>query len=135
MGRSLSAPYEIAWPDRSAKEAVLNSCAERERAMLIEDIRKNPPTAVLADNLTGRLGRVAARAPPDVADLLKNYRLAETVNGIGLSDDSPPSRRDRAIAPAFPSMPAFKVSAAGFRRAPRGNAETLSAIGRAARWR
>jgi hypothetical protein len=65
------------------KAAVLNRYAERERATLIDDIRKNPPTVVLVDNLTGDWD-TWLRANPDVADLLKDYRLAETVNGIEL---------------------------------------------------
>jgi hypothetical protein len=69
-------------------EAVLNSYVERERAMLIEDIRKNPPTVVLVDNLTGD-GDAWLRANPDVADLLKDYRLAEAVNGIKLLTIAP----------------------------------------------
>jgi hypothetical protein len=65
------------------KAAVLNGYAERERAMLIDDIRKNPPTVVLVDNLTGDWD-AWLRGNPDVADLLKGYRLAETVNGVEL---------------------------------------------------
>jgi hypothetical protein len=65
------------------KAAVLNGYAERERAMLIDDIRKNPPTVVLVDNLTGDWN-TWLRGNPDVKDLLKDYRLAETVNGIKL---------------------------------------------------
>ena len=65
------------------QEAVLNPYAERERALLIEDIRKNPPTVVLVDNLTGDWGAWLL-ANPDVADLLKDFRLAETVNSVEL---------------------------------------------------
>jgi hypothetical protein len=38
---------------------------------------------VLVDDLTGDWD-TWLRASPDVADLLKDYRLAETVNGIKL---------------------------------------------------
>ena len=65
------------------QEQVLNAHADRERAMLIEDVRKNSPTVVLVDNLTGD-GTSWLQANPDVADLLKDYRVVETVNGIDL---------------------------------------------------
>ena len=65
------------------QEPALNRYADRERAMLVEDIMKNPPTVVLVDNLTDDWN-AWLRANPDVADLLKNYRLAETINGVDL---------------------------------------------------
>jgi hypothetical protein len=65
------------------QEPALNRYADRERAMLVEDIIKNPPTVVLVDNLTDDWN-AWLRANPDVADLLKNYRLVETINGVDL---------------------------------------------------
>ena len=51
--------------------------------MLIEDIRRTPPTVVLVDDLTGR-GSAWLAAHPDVAGLLKDYHLVETVNRVGI---------------------------------------------------
>ena len=63
------------------REAALDAHAARERAMLIEDIRRTPPSVVLVDDLTGRGGAWLA-AHPDVAVLLKDYRPVETVNRV-----------------------------------------------------
>ena len=57
--------------------------AARERAMLIEDFKRNRPTVVLVDNLTGKWGEWL-QSNPDVAELLKSYRLRQTVNGIDI---------------------------------------------------
>jgi hypothetical protein len=57
--------------------------AARERAMLIEDIKRIEPTVVLVDNLTGDWS-AWLQSHRDVADLLKDYRLEETVNGIDI---------------------------------------------------
>ena len=67
-------------PDR---EAALDAHAARERAMLVEDIRRMKPTVVLVDDLTGR-GSAWLAAHPDVALLLKDYRLADTVNRVAI---------------------------------------------------
>lgn len=65
------------------REAVLDVYAAREREMLIEDIRRTPPTVVLVDDLTGR-GSAWLATHPDVAELLKGYRPAETINGVAI---------------------------------------------------
>ena len=65
------------------REAALQTHEARERAMLIEDIKKMPPTVVLVDDLTGH-GSAWLAAHPDVADLLKDYRIAETVNRVAI---------------------------------------------------
>jgi hypothetical protein len=64
-----------------ARDALLESYAARERAMLIEDIRKRPPTVLLVDDLTGE-ATAWLQAHPDVADLLKDFRKVETINGV-----------------------------------------------------
>jgi hypothetical protein len=51
--------------------------------MLIEDIHRIRPSAVLVDNLTGDWS-AWLRSHPDVSDLLSDYRLAETINGIDI---------------------------------------------------
>jgi len=67
-------------PDR---EAALELHAARERAMLIEDIRRTPPTVVLVDDLTGH-GSAWLAAHPDVAEMLKDFHVAETVNRVAI---------------------------------------------------
>jgi hypothetical protein len=57
--------------------------AAGERAMLIEDFKRNRPTVVLVDNLTGKWGEWL-QSNPDVAALLKSYRLRQTANGIDI---------------------------------------------------
>jgi hypothetical protein len=64
-------------------EAALDAYAARERAMLIEDIRRTPPTVVLVDDLTGG-GSAWLTAHPDVAGLLRDYRLTDTVNRVAI---------------------------------------------------
>lgn len=66
-----------------ARDRLLEAYAARERAMLIEDIRKVPPTVVLVDDLTGT-GSAWLNAHPDVAELLKDFRLLETVNNVAI---------------------------------------------------
>lgn len=64
------------------QDATLTRHEARERAMLVEDIKKNPPDIVLVDNLTGD-GSTWLR-DPDLAVLLKSYRLAETLNRVDI---------------------------------------------------
>jgi UDP-N-acetyl-D-mannosaminuronic acid transferase (WecB/TagA/CpsF family) len=64
-------------------DQVLDGYAARERAMLIEDIRRIEPSVVLVDNLTGD-GSTWLRAHPEISSLLSDYQLAETVNGIDI---------------------------------------------------
>lgn len=65
------------------REAALEIYAKRECAMLVDDIRKNPPDIVLVDNLTAD-GRAWLSAHPDVADLLTAYHRVETINHIDI---------------------------------------------------
>jgi hypothetical protein len=67
-------------PD-AATLATLERHAATERQWLIEDIRRIPPTVVLIDNLTDDWGGWL-RSHPDIADLLKDYRLAETFDRV-----------------------------------------------------
>jgi hypothetical protein len=67
-------------PDR---EAALEAHAARERAMLVEDIRRTTPNVVLVDDLTGS-GSAWLAAHPDVAALLKDYRLTDIINRVAI---------------------------------------------------
>jgi hypothetical protein len=61
----------------------LDIYAARERAMLVEDINRVRPSVIMVDNLTGE-GSAWLQSHPDVSGLLRDYRLAETVNGIDI---------------------------------------------------
>jgi len=61
----------------------LDIYAARERAMLVEDIHRVRPSVVLVDNLTGD-GSAWLQSHPDVSGLLRDYQLAETINGIDI---------------------------------------------------
>jgi hypothetical protein len=63
--------------------ALLDGYASREREWLIADFRKYQPTVVLVDNHTDYWG-AWLRASPDLVDLMKSYRLAETRVGIDI---------------------------------------------------
>jgi hypothetical protein len=69
-------------PDRQTL-ATLDGYAAREREWLIADFRIHRPTVVLVDNLTDDWGSWV-RASPELVDLLKDYRLAETVMGVDI---------------------------------------------------
>jgi hypothetical protein len=63
--------------------ANLDRYAAREREWLIADFRKYRPTIVLVDNFTD--GWTSwAQASPELVDLLKGYRLSETVMGVDI---------------------------------------------------
>jgi hypothetical protein len=63
--------------------ANLDRYAAREREWLIADFRKYQPTVVLVDNFTDDwTGWV--NASPELVDLLKGYRLSETVMGVDI---------------------------------------------------
>ena len=62
-------------PEQDSK---LDFYAARERAMLIEDIKKMPPTVVLIDNQLSDWG-AWLRADPEVSELLKPYKFSQTV--------------------------------------------------------
>jgi hypothetical protein len=70
------------------QEATLDRYAANERAMLIEDIKKNPPTVVLVDNYSDRWSDWLAEHP-DVADVLKAYRPITTINDIEVRAKTP----------------------------------------------
>ena len=59
----------------------LDFYAARERAMLIEDINRVRPSVILVDNLTGDWS-AGLQSHPDVSGLLRDFQLAETINGI-----------------------------------------------------
>ena len=63
--------------------ANLDRYAAREREWLIADFRIYRPTVVLVDNLTDDWTGWA-HASPDLVDLLKGYRLSETVMGVDI---------------------------------------------------
>ncbi len=63
------------------QRAKLDNYAAQERAMLIEDIRKNQPTVVLVDNFSDQWSQWLGDNP-DVAGLLGDYRLVATINDI-----------------------------------------------------
>ena len=63
--------------------AMLDGYAAREREWLIADFRMFRPTVVLVDNLTDDWGSWM-RASPELVDLLKRYRLSETVMGVDI---------------------------------------------------
>ena len=60
---------------------MLDGYAARERGWLIADFRMYRPTVVLVDNLTDDWGSWM-HASPELVDLLKGYRLSETVMGV-----------------------------------------------------
>jgi hypothetical protein len=70
------------------QEARLDRYATRERAMLIEDIKRNPPTVVLVDNFSDHWSGWLQQNP-DVADLLRDYRLVNTINDIEVRAKTP----------------------------------------------
>ena len=53
----------------------------RESAMLIADIKNNEPTVLLVDNFSDNWSKWLADNP-DVADVLRKYRLVATINDI-----------------------------------------------------
>jgi len=61
----------------------LDAYAARERAMLIEDIIRIRPSVVLVDNLISS-GSAWLQSHPDVSGLLRDYQLAETVDGVDI---------------------------------------------------
>lgn len=64
-------------------DARLNAYLALERKWLIEDFRRLPPDIVLVDNLRDDWG-AWARADAEVAQLLKPYRLVQSIEGIDI---------------------------------------------------
>lgn len=64
-------------------DPVLDAYADRERAMLIEDIKRIRPSVILVDDLTGD-GSEWLRSHPEVSGLLSDYQPVETINSIGI---------------------------------------------------
>lgn len=56
--------------------------------MLIEDIRNNPPTVVLIDNYSDHWSDWL-RDNPEVAGMLRDYRLVTTINDIEVRAKTP----------------------------------------------
>jgi hypothetical protein len=77
-----------AGPLEPGQEAKLDRYAARERAMLIEDIRNNPPTVVLIDNYSDHWSDWL-RDNPEVAGMLRDYRLVTTINDIEVRAKTP----------------------------------------------
>jgi len=73
---------ETGSPDRETL-AMLDGYVARERQWLIEDFRLYRPTIVLVDNFTGDWGSWM-RASPELVDLMKGYRLSETVMRVDI---------------------------------------------------
>lgn len=65
------------------QDGKLDAYVAHERAMLIDDIKKTPPTVVLVDNLLGDWG-AWLRHDPELSELLKHYRLSQTVKHIDI---------------------------------------------------
>lgn len=65
------------------KAETLNGYVARERAWLIEDIKRRPPTVVLVDNMNGRWGEWIA-ADAELSALLKPYTKADSVHGVDI---------------------------------------------------
>jgi hypothetical protein len=63
--------------------AMLDGYGAREREWLIKDFRTYRPKVVLVDNFTDDWGSWM-RASPELVDLLKGYRLSETVMGVDI---------------------------------------------------
>jgi hypothetical protein len=64
-------------------DARLDGYVARERAQLIADIKRDPPSVVLVDNLLGDWG-AKLRADAELSALLKDYRRVETVEKIDI---------------------------------------------------
>jgi hypothetical protein len=73
---------ETGSPDQQTL-AMLYGYTAREREWLIADFRMYRPTVVLVDNLTDDWGSWM-RASPELVELLKGYRLSETVMGVDI---------------------------------------------------
>ncbi|MGJ4891327.1 hypothetical protein ACQR1Y_24285 [Bradyrhizobium sp. HKCCYLRH3099] len=61
--------------------AIVDAYSQRERRWMIEDFRRSNPTVVLVDNMTGPWGRWLHDSP-ELDDLLRDYRLADTVRDV-----------------------------------------------------
>jgi len=72
----------IATPDQRTL-AVLDEYVQRERRWLIEDFRVPRPQIVLVDNATDDWDGWL-RVSPELVDLLKDYRLEESVMGVDI---------------------------------------------------
>jgi hypothetical protein len=68
-------------PRDPQQEARLDRYAAHERAALIEDMRKTPPTVVLVDNFSDRWSDWLQQNP-EVADRLRDYHLVASINDI-----------------------------------------------------
>jgi hypothetical protein len=64
-------------------DARLDAYVARERAMLIDDIKRTPPDVVVVDNLLDDWGDWL-RADAELSELLKDFRRVETVQNIDI---------------------------------------------------
>jgi hypothetical protein len=67
----------------NVRAAASEAHAERERKRLIEDILRLPPTILIVDDPTGS-GGDWLKAHPDVAGLLSDFELVDTVDKVGI---------------------------------------------------
>lgn len=65
------------------RAAAFESYAVQERQRLIEDIRLTPPTILIVDDLTGHASDWL-KVHPDVAALLTDFQLVDTINKVGI---------------------------------------------------
>jgi hypothetical protein len=66
-----------------ARDYMLQPYVQRERERLIADISRMPPTILIVDDLTGH-GSDWLKAHPDIAALLTDFQLVDTVNKVGI---------------------------------------------------
>ena len=71
-----------AWTARSATGATLDRYAAHERAMLIEDIKKNPTDRGAWSTISPIAGATGCGIIPMSRTMLRDYRLVATVNDI-----------------------------------------------------
>jgi hypothetical protein len=65
------------------EDGKLDAYVKRERAMLIEDIQRTPPTVILVDNQLSDWG-AWLRDDPQLSEMLKPYKLSQTVQHIDI---------------------------------------------------
>jgi hypothetical protein len=79
--------YDRSWREMETPDqqtlTVLDGYAQRERQWLIEDFRAHRPQIVLVDNATDNWDSWL-RVSPELVDLLKDYRLTETVLNVDI---------------------------------------------------
>jgi hypothetical protein len=77
------ATYLDVMRSRGPVDPALEAYAGRERAMLLEDIRRMPPDVVLVDDLTGH-ATAWMTANPELAGLLRDFQRVDGVDQVGI---------------------------------------------------